>query len=287
MSKRKPRGYWENIDNVILELEPLIKKYGRFPSNNEMAREGITSLSRYIAKYHGGIISVAKKIGINTYDQETGRKHQNTWTENLVISEFKKYVKTNNLDYYPSRYELNENGSDIYSGITQVFKNYKKFKEVLAIKSYKLNKKPKESKWTFETAVSELNPLINELGYFPSSSDLDNLNLSGLRGYISKNKLTHELKNHFNVKGKPRKYTVSRESGYWNNQKNIQIELQNIYDTYGRIPSNKELMELGYGSIHSHIKKLPKKTLEKFNYYTNSNPWCICRILKRAVHFGY
>ena len=271
MNKRKPRGYWEDINNVIHELEPLIKKFGRFPSNTEMAQESMSSLSRYIHKYHGGVITLAKKIGVQTYDEKAGRRHQNSWTRDTVIKEFKDYIRAKNIHYYPSRYELNENGSDIYTGITQVFKNYKAFKEVLASKSYKLNKKPKKSKWSFETAVSELNPIINELGYFPSAFDLDNLNLSGLRGYISKNNLTRELKNHFNVKGKPRKYTVSRESGYWNNQKNIQTELQYIYDTYGRIPSNKELMELGYGSFHSHIKKLPKKLLEKFNYYTSSN----------------
>jgi hypothetical protein len=271
MNKRKPRGYWENIDNVIHELEPLIKKYGRFPSSNEMAKEGMSSLSRYIAKYHGGIISVADKIGIKTYDQEAGRKHQNTWTENLVISEFKEYVKVNDLDYYPSRYELNENGSDIYSGITQVFKSYKKFKEVLATKNYVLNKKPKESKWSYDSAIKTLDPIINQLGYFPSVSDLDSINLSGLRGYISKNNLIQKLKKHFKVKGKPRKHTVSRESGFWNDPQNIKTELQTVFDTYGRIPSNKELMELGYGSFHTHIKKLPEKVLQNFNYYASSN----------------
>lgn len=271
MSKRKPRGYWENIDNVILELEPLIKKYGRLPSNSEMASEGMTSLSRYIAKYHGGAISLAEKIGIKTYDQEAGRKHQNTWSKHLVIKEFKEYIKVNNIDYYPSRYELRDNGSDIYTGITQVFKSYKNFKDVLATENYILNKKPKDSKWSYKEAIKKLNPIINELGYFPSSSDLDSLNLSGLRGYISKNNLTEKLKNHFNVKGKPRKYTVSRESGYWNDPQNIINELQKIFNTYGRIPSNKELMELGYGSFHNHIKTLPEKVLQKYNYYSSSN----------------
>jgi hypothetical protein len=271
MSKRKPRGYWENVDNVILELEPLIKKYGRFPSNSEMVSEGMTSLSRYIAKYHGGTISLAEKIGIKTYDQEAGRKHQNSWSKQLVIKEFKEYIKVNNLDYYPSRYELSDNGSKIYTGITQVFKSYKNFKEVLATENYILNKKSKDSKWSYDEVIKKLNPIINELGYFPSSSDLDGLNLSGLRGYISKNNLTKKLKNHFNIKGKPRKYTVSRESGYWNDPQNIITELQKIFNTYGRIPSNKELMELGYGSLHNHVKTLPEKVLQKFNYYSSSN----------------
>jgi hypothetical protein len=271
MSKRKPRGYWENVDNVILELEPLIKKYGRFPSNSEMVSEGMTSLSRYIAKYHGGTISLAEKIGIKTYDQEAGRKHQNSWSKQLVIKEFKEYIKVNNLDYYPSRYELSDNGSKIYTGITQVFKSYKNFKEVLATENYILNKKSKDSKWSYNEVIKKLNPIINELGYFPSSSDLDGLNLSGLRGYISKNNLTKKLKNHFNIKGKPRKYTVSRESGYWNDPQNIITELQKIFNTYGRIPSNKELMELGYGSLHNHVKTLPEKVLQKFNYYSSSN----------------
>lgn len=270
MIDRKPSGYWENFDNVKKELKPLIVKFGRFPSNNEMVIEGKTSLARFIGKYHGGILEVAKKLNVSTYDEQLGRNKANTWNESNVIVGFKNYVKQNNIDYFPSRYEISKNGSNIYIGITQVFGSYENFKKHLSSTGFSLKKKPKDGKWTFETAVKELEPIVEKNGYFPSQSDLDRLNLKGLRGYISKNNLLEALKKHFNVQSKLRKNTVSRPSGYWNNNENILLELDNVFNEYGRIPTNKELLELGYGSLATHIKKLSKETLEKYNYFSNS-----------------
>jgi hypothetical protein len=65
--------------------------------------------------------------------------------------------------------------------------------------TFTLLKKPKVTKWTLETVINELEPIVKELGYFPSQSDLDKLNQKGLRGYISKNNLLDYLKNHFSV----------------------------------------------------------------------------------------
>jgi ribosomal protein L24E len=270
MTDRKPRGYWENFVNVEKELRPLLNKYGRFPSNNEMTKEGKTSLARFIGKYHGGILEVAKRLNASTYDEQIGRNKANTWNESNVTIQFKEYVRQNKIDYFPSRYEISKNGSNIYIGITQVFGSYKNFKKHLKGKGFSLKEKPKDVKWTFETAVNELEPIINEIGYFPSQSDLDRLNLKGLRGYISKNNLLDALKKHFDVQSKLRKNTVSRPSGYWNNHKNVLLELDKVFNKFGRIPTNKELLELGFGSLALHVKKLPKETLEKYNYFSNS-----------------
>jgi hypothetical protein len=270
MSDRKPKGYWENFDNVQKELKPLLIKYGRFPSNNEMTNEGKSSLARFIGKYHGGIIEVAKRLNVPTYDERIGRNKKNTWNETNVLIEFKDYINKKNIDYFPSRYEISKSGSNIYTGITQVYGSYQNFKNHLLSIGFTLLKKPKETKWTLETVINELEPIVKELGYFPSQSGLDKLNQKGLRGYISKNNLLDYLKNHFNVESKLRKNTVSRPSGYWDNTENILRELDKVFNDFGRIPNNKELLELGYGSLALHIKKLPDEILEKYNYYTNS-----------------
>ncbi|MEA4850481.1 MAG: hypothetical protein VB126_03390 [Paludibacter sp.] len=270
MTERKPKGYWENFQNVKKEIIPLIQKYGRFPSNNEMVHEGKSSLARFIAKYHGGIIEVAKKLEVQTYDESIGRNKANTWNIENVEIEFINYIQNKNITYYPSRYEIIENGSNFYTGITQVFGTYENFKKHLLSKGFSFSKKPKEIKWTLESAIKELEPIVEEIGYFPSQSDLDKLKLVGLRGYISKNKLLDSLKIHFNVKSKLRKNTVSRPSGYWDDSENILKELNNVYTDFGRIPTNKELLELGYGSLALHLKKLPDEILEKYNYFSKS-----------------
>jgi hypothetical protein len=84
MKNRKPKGYWENFDNVKDEILPLIVKYGRFPSNKEMTIEGRSSLARFIGKYHGGILEVAKRLNVPTYDEQIGRNKKNTWNESTV-----------------------------------------------------------------------------------------------------------------------------------------------------------------------------------------------------------
>jgi hypothetical protein len=270
MTDRKPKGYWENFNNIEKELKPLLVKYGRFPSNTEMTFDGKSSLARCIGKYHGGIIEVAKRLNVPTYDDKIGRNSKNTWNETNVLLEFKEYIDKNKIDYFPSRYEISDAGSNIYTGITQVFGSYQNFKKHLLSIGFTLLKKPKEIKWTFDTVIKELEPIVKELGYFPSASDLDKINLKGLRGYISKNNISESLKSHFSVKSKMRKNTISRPSGYWNNTENIFSELDKVYNDFGRIPINKELFELGYGSLALHIKKIPKDLLDKYNYYENS-----------------
>jgi hypothetical protein len=96
------------------------------------------------------------------------------------------------------------------------------------------------------------------------------MNKKGLRGYISKNNFIESLKSYFKVDSKMRKNTISRPSNYWSKKENIIFELDKVFNEFGRIPNNKELLELGYGSLALHIKKLPKEILEKYNFYSNS-----------------
>lgn len=269
--KRKARGFWEDFENVKNALIPLIGKYGRFPSSNEMIRDGFSSLARSIAKYHGGILTVSKKLGIKTFDESIDRNSHHTWTKEKVLSDYKNYIKSKNINYYPSRYEMKEDGVNIYIGITQVFSNYKNFKAILKSDGYVLDIKQKNIKWTWSSALQTLLPIVKDLGYMPSNSDLDKLGLCGLRGFINKSNVKQKLKEHLDINGKLRKYTVSRESGHWDNLKNIEQAILYLYEKYGRIPKGKELAELGYGSLSQHIKRLDASFLEKYNYFATSN----------------
>ena len=66
---------------------------------------------------------------------------------------------------------------------------------------------------------------------------------------------------------KPRKYTTPKDSGYWLSKENIKKETLKVYSRFGRIPPTKELIELGYGSLHQHISKLDNDFLEKVDYF--------------------
>ena len=267
---RKPRGYWLDIENVKKELIPLIDKYGRFPSNKEMIKEIGSSLPRYIMKYHGGIIKVSKELGVKTHDESIGRNHQGTWNKELVVNEFIKIINERNLNHFPSRYDFKNWGYNIYTGITQSFGNYKNFKTHLKQSGFILEKKEKNKKWNWENVVKKIEPIVQKNGYL-SLNELDKMGLSGLRGYIQKNNLREKLISHFKTTTKPRKYSIPKESGYWLDIENIKTEVLQLHKKYGRVPTTRELVELGYGGLSGHINKLDNKTLEKIGYYSNSN----------------
>ena len=268
---RKPKGYWQDLSNVLKHIEPLIVKYGRFPSNSELVKEGLGSISRYIYKYHGGSLNLARKLGVSTYDETINRRHHHSWNSKVVIELFQDFIKEHEINYFPSQADFSKEKSDVYAGIISVFNSYSNFKNFYNHNFSILNEKKKPVKWTWQRIIEILSPLVEELGYFPSSSDLDSRGLIGLRGHISKNHLLQKLKEHFNVEGKPRRYTVSRESGYWNNIDNVKKEAISIFNDFGRLLSNKELLELGYGSLSNHLKRLPKELLENLGYFSNSN----------------
>lgn len=268
---RKPSGYWKNIENVKRELKPLIDKLGRFPSNNEMIKEIGSSLPKYIMKYHGGILHLSQEMGLKNYDESIGRRTIGTWKKDDVVDKFLKVLKKYKLNHFPSRYDLKDMGEDVYVGISQTFKTYKNFKKHIRDLGYDFSDKPKkEVYWNVERINEELTKITNEIGYFPSNSDLNNRGLSTLRRIIVENpSLKKPFLKKFSLK--PRKYTSSREKGYWLDEENIKKETLNVYRRFGRIPPSKELIELGYGSLSQHLLKLDNEFLEKVDYFKDSN----------------
>jgi hypothetical protein len=270
--KRRPKDYWRDIENIKREIQPLIEKFGRFPSNNEMVKEHGTSLPKFIMKYHGGIIQMSKIMGVSCYDESIGRRVQGTWNKKDVIDEFLKIIKERNIDYYPSRIDLKEWGYDIYVGITQTFNSYLKFKIHLKSLGVELKHKPKNKIWDEVSIKKELKPIIEKLGYFPSQKELDSMGLSTLRRILSEELILRDkIINDYNVKLKPRKFSETRGNGRWKWTKdNVKEILSEIHSKYGRILSNKEMKELGYGSIHQHYNKLDNEFLETLDFFETS-----------------
>lgn len=65
--KRKKRGYWEDFDNVISELQNFIAEHGVpgvMPTQDDLAIVGLTSLTNAI-DHHGGIYAVAERLGLH------------------------------------------------------------------------------------------------------------------------------------------------------------------------------------------------------------------------------
>ncbi|MDC3070070.1 hypothetical protein OA089_01200 [bacterium] len=61
---KKPANYWYNFSNIKKELNPLIKKLGRFPSSRELKKVGLESLHRHGILRFGGFQKVAKMFNL-------------------------------------------------------------------------------------------------------------------------------------------------------------------------------------------------------------------------------
>ena len=273
---RKPPGYWKDISNIKREIEPLLKKYGRFPSTKEMTRDIGSSLPKYIMLYHGGIIELSKKLGIPTYDESIGRRHQGTWNKELVVEKFKKLLEEKSIDYYPSRNDLKSWGSDLSHGITQVFNTYQEFKEHLSSIGVVLSKKKKEIYWTDDKIIEVTEGIINDLGHIPSEKEFKILGKSTLRRLLSEKKsLRNQIYSkyqHLNVQPVKDDKPVSKKrkikpKGYWDNPENIIEEINQMLSTHGKFLTQKESKEHGLSSLYNNIKRLDDQTLLELGYF--------------------
>jgi len=61
---RKPRGYWESLDNTIAEAQQAMQKHGwsTLPSHGELTKYRYHSLTIAISKYHGRIRNFRKLL---------------------------------------------------------------------------------------------------------------------------------------------------------------------------------------------------------------------------------
>lgn len=251
---RKPKGYWQEWKNVERELIPICKKLGRFPSNRELNKYGLTTIARYLTKYYGGIEKIAKKLGYRTYDQYINRHSQGFWTLECVINEYIDLIKSHAFEYWPSKWELIKLGrSDLYGAIYK-FGGYSKFKRLIkAKKGICLEKRKRKIKWNDKLICHELRNICNKLGYFPSDGEFNQLGRVDLRGAIAKHGGAKKFANILKYQRKS-EYKDIKKSGYWTDFSNIAKELEPIIVKIGHFPTYTELKIVGRTDIIGGLK---------------------------------
>ena len=170
---RKPDGYWKE-ETIITELKYVIEKLNRFPKQTELKEMKKHDLSIAISK-HGGINHFRDKM-----DFERLYKPDGYWTEDIIINELNS--TTRRLGHFPTYSELTSmKKKTLLSAIAQ-HNGINFYREKL---EYELTQKP-AGYWNDETVINELNLLIEELGRFPSQTELIRLSRNDLLGAIHK-----------------------------------------------------------------------------------------------------
>lgn len=190
----KPKNYWKKFSNVKKELAPFIKKLGRLPSYRELKKKDLESLYRYGINSFGGVNKVAKKLGVKTYDQSIGRADQDYWTYEKTVIELIKFIKLHKLIYFPTKTDFKKFKRQDLLGAYRKH-GRKKFEKDSRIKvkrnrliklKFDFARAPKIKKWKEKEVLVQLAKIVENLGYFPSGADLDEMERTDLRGAISR-----------------------------------------------------------------------------------------------------
>ena len=256
---KKPANYWYNFSNIKKELNPLIKKLGRFPSSRELKKVGLESLHRHGILKFGGTNKVAKKLGVKTYDQFIGRASQNFWTYEKTITELNKLINTKNLSYFPTK------NTFIKYGRQDLLGAYRKYgrKKIQIDPRIKVKRKnltdsnfalpPKIKKWNEKKILKDLKKIVINNGSFPSGDDLDGMGRSDLRGAISRSggQIKFWKKLDMPIHRKRPKYIHRRKK---RTSKEIVAEYKSLIKQINHPPSHTDLDKLGKHNLIEDIK---------------------------------
>ena len=237
---RKPRNYWRDENNLIHELQSIVEKLGDFPTVKYLLSNGKNDLVRAIYNHYGGINAVREKMGFKAIQKSPG--YWDKW-ENLVI-ELQPII--DNLGDFPSDYYLRSIGrSDIESAISNHHGGINVVREKMGFKA--IQKSPGYwDKW--ENLVIALQPIIDELGDFPSSTYLRSIRRSDISDAI------HKYHGGFPfVREKMGFKVIKKSDNYWRDEKNLINELQPIIDNLGDFPVQSYLYSIGRLDISNAI----------------------------------
>lgn len=231
--KQKSNGYWTE-EIVVIELQQIIKDLGYFPSYSDFRKVNRGDLKSAIDKL-GGIIKFRKLLGY-----ELIRKPNGHWSDEKIIIELESLVKK--LEHFPTHLDLQElNRNDLIGAIGK-HGGINRFRRLM---KYEI-KHNSPGYWNKENTLIELKLTIKELGYFPTSLELHELNRSDLNSAMRK----HDGINHFR---ELLKYEIKHKPpGYWN-EENTFSELKLVIEELGHFPLNFELQNMKRGNLSRAI----------------------------------
>jgi hypothetical protein len=280
MKTRRPKGYFQNWDNLENELKRVIDKLGHFPSGDELIKLKKSSLAYAINKYHGGFHTVREKRGY-----EESIKQMGYWEDWKNVKRELKIV-IDEVGYFPISKELRKlKKGSLASAIIA----HGGFPAVRKKMGHELKRVPNGYLRDWNNFEKEMNKVIKgNGGNFPTDGELRRLRKSGLNTAIN-------FYGGVNFIRKRMGYNELRKSkGYWKNLENVKRELKSVIKEIGHFPSHKELEDMKKGSLGMAIRKYHGKinaVREKMGYKEGQkhkgywdNPDNFYRELKEVIY---
>ena len=179
MAANKTKGKWQQWENVKEALVTLESKLGHFPTQRELADNGLAGVATAITRDYGSINEVAKKLGKISAQRTRGywKKEEN------VVNEFNTVVVQ--LGHIPNYTELKEINNALLSSVEKHYAGYNNF---LKKQGLELSRK-EEFYWaSIDNTIAEARRLMEEhnLESFPNANILQELNATSLNHAIHK-----------------------------------------------------------------------------------------------------
>ncbi len=245
-----PLSHW--TDEAVLEdLKKIKNESGHFPTTRELNAIKRIDLSAAITRL-GGTNKFRGLLGVKLL-------RVSYWTDEIIINELKKIISK--IGHFPSNRDLNKLGRGDLRGALRNHGSPNRFRILLG---EDIIIKFSPGHWTDETISKELKYVKNELGHFPTTTDLIKLGRLDLQAAIHRHGGINRFRELFGEDIKPRIYSgTSVPRGHWTDE-TILKELKVVISKTGHFPQTKELLALNRKNLlaamdrHGGLKKFKK-----------------------------
>ncbi|MCP6719618.1 MAG: hypothetical protein KJI71_05380 [Patescibacteria group bacterium] len=248
-SNRKPKGYWKDICNVILEAEFIKSEYGfdTLPSPRELSKLGHSSLVTSTCEYHGGFAKIRLLLGENIPEAKADLQDLD-----VIKKEIRKIMEEHRFDFIPSQVQLQKLGRyDLSSAISTHHGGFRKFRELMGEEQRKVE----PGLWQNEDyAIQRAREVMEELNAdtLPSFNSLHNAGYSSLAFAIGQ---YHGGMTKF--RKKLGEENIRAEVGIWRNLDYTLKATEDFMKEHGfdTLPGVWTLNKLNYSSLGAAIQK--------------------------------
>ncbi len=278
---RKPDGYWDNWDNLRMELEEvanseyrdenghIIKRAGEFPTQEQLSKIGRCNIEGAMER-HGGLSSVRGKMGFK--ELQKPHSYWNDWGN--LENELKLVIKNQYVDKdgniiknageFPTTNQLARinrhdmiNALHKHNGISAICKRM----------GFKLKCKPNGYWSDWNNVEKELREvidneyrdsegvLIKAAGEFPTTNQLKKIEEYGLLDAI----LKHDGMN--NVRQRMGYELIKYPRNYWDNFENVDREFREVIENEYRTPDGTLIKAAGEFPTYTQLKLIGKGAL--------------------------
>ena len=186
---RKPYKYWQNLGNIKKELKMVadlwLENHDHPPTGQELSKKGHSSLVSAIHEYDHNLYELYRELGYKS----NKRKPLNYWSKHVnLINELKILIELSlkQNKRLPQWQEISKINSTLAHRITEKGGLLKFYDELNLLNLYPVKRKPPNYWKDLDNVKKELLNLINKLGYFPSTLEIEELKMSSLEAAIQK-----------------------------------------------------------------------------------------------------